>query len=433
MDNGIGRTRKQGKLSQPTGLVINHYPKSCVNRIWEVQSSTAAGLEMVGRTVTMDDIVVKNFRRRQAAGELLFNKMTKFTYEARVTGSCQVDLVTTANACLSPAEKGHYTFVGNYALFVLGLVRCQTVLDDEAKRRLTLEVETRVAAKRKDGKTNLIESFAELDQVWHMLRNPLENLRKFVADFQKLGKKRRVKHGSYEAIVFEFARTEWLRFRYGIQPIMRDVTEAIEAMKRGHPTKPIRIATRATGEIVKATKLNSTWTDSNVKFDYQDVYAERFSIRAVWYDEWQPTVFSDLGINLVNVAAVGWELTRFSFVVDWFANVGDFIYANIPRSDVNPVGGSSTTITAQSAVRTCGSATNPNPAVWSSVSGSMDGSINVQEFKSRLPGINPPGLVIKSDFHFDNWKRCADLVALIPSLWAGFNFHLDPKWRYDDG
>jgi hypothetical protein len=380
----------------------------------------------------MTDVVVKGFRRRQAAGEMLFNKMTKFDYTAAITGRADITLVTKALACGSPSQKGIYRTEGNWGLLTFGIARCQNAVSDQAKGRLTREVETKVLAERKAGQTNLIESFAELDQVWHMVRNPLDNLWRFLIAFEKEGKRRKPRQGESGKIIYDFARNEWLRFRYGISPIMRDVSEVMKAMSKGHPKRPIRVKSKAQGQIAGATKLTSTYADGNLSCVYRDTWSEKFSIQSSWYDVWQPTVFSDVGINLVNVAAVGWELTRFSFVVDWFANVGDFIYANIPRSDVQPVGGSSTTITELLAVRTPENVTNINTATWDSITGSVDGSYCRQVFKSRIPGINPPGLVIKADFRFDHWRRCADLVSLIPPILSTFAFHTDPKWRYDD-
>jgi hypothetical protein len=103
-----------------------------------------------------------------------------------------------------------------------------------------------------------------------------------------------------------------------------------------------------------------------------------------------------------------------SFVADWFANIGDLIYANIPRPNVSAMGGSWFVVDRKTVV------VAPKQLTYTDSGYALQGSLGdyyreVVTSKVRHPKIeiSDSGLVIKSDFRFDNWNRCADAAALL--------------------
>ena len=429
-----GRTRKYGKLTNSEDIVEIHYPKSCANRIWE-ETFRATGFQ-VGRTVRTDDVVIKGFERRKAKGEMFFNKFMKSDYEAQIFGSANLTYTTVGLACGGPATPGIYKDTGPVLTYLVGLAQPDNVLGDDRVGRVSLECEAKLVANRLQGQTNLIESLAEVNKLWGTLVGPLENISKFVRDFKRIGKRRfSVKNGvKILGTIYHFTRTEWLRFRYGLTPLMRDATAIMKAMTKGHPKRAIRVSSRAQMEVSQTSSTTSNYTNSVVNLTYQTTKSDTFSIRSVLYDEYRPTVFSDLGVTLRNVAAVGWELTHLSFVLDWLANVGDFIYGNIPVASASFIGGSTTITRTQRAVNSPISFVNASPGTWASVVGTLDSNMTVLKTVTRLPffDVPSPSFVVRDDFRFSNWVRCADAIALIPAILNLFSFHTDPNWKFDD-
>lgn len=426
VNEGVGRTRYFDNRKPGEHWYVDHYPKSCANRIWERTTDNASG--DIGSHGYMYDLVVKHFARRKAAGEMFFNTMTKYSTAQYTYGSASIDMVTTALACTAPNTNGLYKVSGAFLSANLNWpAPGASVTDTELNRLITLAT-TECQAKRGEGLTNLIESFAELDQVWHLVRNPLEQIDKFARDFRRHGKKRRRPKnvGSFidqSKDIYDFGRKEWLIWRYGVSPLMKDVAAAMKSMQKGHPKDAIRVAARGKARINRITSTASQFNWANIILvDYLKTNQSDFDVRAVWYDEWQPTVFSDLGFSVKNVLVVGWELTRLSFMLDWFGNVGDYLYANAPMTDSSPIGGSYTISRTNRVVCSPTNVSRADVVNWSSVSGTCDSCEVVQKFITRIVGIPAPGITIRPDFRFDNYIRCLDLVALIPSVISTFNF-----------
>jgi len=110
----------------------------------------------------------------------------------------------------------------------------------------------------------------------------------------------------------------WLEFHFGWEPLVKDIGSAIEVLQSNFPDARIKgsasvkiidrrrsdggtIHYRETTDGFAAYKLSATVTVSN------------------------PNLALASQMGFINPAAVAWELVPFSFVVDWFSNVGDVI------------------------------------------------------------------------------------------------------------
>jgi len=111
----------------------------------------------------------------------------------------------------------------------------------------------------------------------------------------------------------------WLEFHFGWAPLIGDIFSAIEILDSAPPPFPI-----------KGTALireKSTFIDGS---------AGQWSRRCYMTNEvraWvggavrvtNPNLRLASQLGLVNPASVAWELVPFSFLVDWFVNVGDYL------------------------------------------------------------------------------------------------------------
>lgn len=109
----------------------------------------------------------------------------------------------------------------------------------------------------------------------------------------------------------------WLELWFGWVPLVGDIGNAIRVLES--PIKSTRIRAQASGSI--------SWGSYPVGTNMR-----RYSVAETYYEQLLADVYvSNPNLRLasqmgfINPASVAWELVPFSFVVDWFVNVGDVI------------------------------------------------------------------------------------------------------------
>jgi len=198
--------------------------------------------------------------------------------------------------------------------------------------------------------TDVAVMLAELGETIHMLRHPFAAFQKFLdhgIPFQYLKKGRIVVKDprSVGRRITTLTADNWLMYRYGIVPLMADIESLI---------KSIDVA------FVKASdQLRSV--HGGKQHVFKDVYDRG---RGGFYGPYwtsRQTKTVDLGSHTViyyrinaqsqadllrrrygfaggQLPSVVWEKIPYSFVVDWFARVGDWLTAIMPNPSVSIVG-----------------------------------------------------------------------------------------------
>jgi hypothetical protein len=276
------------------------------------------------------------------------------------------------------------------------------------------EVWTSVMANRGRAKANFLESLAELDKTFDMIIHPLMNLSNYIRTFRprKKGKvRRRPRRDGRDTLVF--SSSEWLRFRYGISPLISDVRAAMATLKESYNSavpKTIRSTARLSAE--QQSSLDSYVLFDVVRIDYRQTDRHRFDVKALWIDKVVPSPWRDLGFTLPNLVGLPWELTRLSFVVDWIANIGDLIYANVPRVDLRPLGGGLTGVEYKR--RSLLVTKTASASASYTTEGTVGGDFSKEKtYKYRTAREDFGSLVLRDDFRLLTWKRAADSIALI--------------------
>jgi hypothetical protein len=190
----------------------------------------------------------------------------------------------------------------------------------------------------------------EIGETIHMLRNPFKNLSTWVSREQKIARLARYnpKGLNYlkDATPFAyFIADNWLQYRYGIMPLIYDCVSAIKAItavfdkqslamhKKGSREKLISSTTSNIGrwgianitcEISESTKLT---TETSCGIYYHQKYLEQSQKLA-----------AILG-DVYDIPSIAWELMKFSFVFDWFVNVGSWLKAIKPNPRIIIDGG----------------------------------------------------------------------------------------------
>lgn len=120
-----------------------------------------------------------------------------------------------------------------------------------------------------------------------------------------------------------------MEYRYGIMPLIYSYRDITKVMKRGQNVKSKRVAVvtpTGTGVTLPGSNTNYRWTTTE---GYVQISGNVFQ-----HFEWSSAArLAGLGINPLTTL---WELIPYSFVVDWFVNVGDYITrkTTLPASQI---------------------------------------------------------------------------------------------------
>jgi len=129
------------------------------------------------------------------------------------------------------------------------------------------------------------------------------------------------------------ASNTWLAYSYGLKPLIKDVSDAVKVLDKGlrDPSRPV---------VVRESMVKSVSGSASDNGEYHDSISGsvRVSGKVEFWIE-NPVLYTLEQVGFVNPLSVAWELVPFSFVVDWFVPVGDFLTNVIPPQGVEFVSG----------------------------------------------------------------------------------------------
>lgn len=178
----------------------------------------------------------------------------------------------------------------------------------------------------------------ELKQTLSMLRSPMRSLREMSGQYLHVLKKRRdlcpaVKwHDNWREVLSQ----SWLEYAFGIKPLIGDIQDAAELLNRViHGRRSLK-RIHGKGGAEDATVTQTTYPMSA----YGPAY-ERCTLKEGWrcmdkITAWVRDSSEAEGLNWAtqagfdpsNWAPTAWELLPWSFLADYFTNLGDVISAS---------------------------------------------------------------------------------------------------------
>lgn len=327
------------------------------------------------------DVVVPNFHKRVKAGELFFNPYRSYHETRTVEGGAagyKID-ITDGPDYYKSISRGAW-----FSSSKVGLLHHQpNTFNYQNLEALAI---TQAHANVAKPEFAALVSLGELRETISYVRNPLKGLttlirrnrKNIVKDYrkeiraQKRHQKRWSKMSARERAVARGKRyfynkeldalsDSYLGGRYGLRPLIAEVQGLMEAIDAYSVKPPERLTARgfAQGEGTKILLesaspyrqyLNGvTTTDRTAEFRAGVLYSA--------------DIRDSFGTNLSQVPIALWELTFLSFMVDWFANIGDYISAISPKPGVRYHGSWLVTRTNTSTVRrwTSSGCTKPEP------------------------------------------------------------------------
>lgn len=109
----------------------------------------------------------------------------------------------------------------------------------------------------------------------------------------------------------------WLEYHFGWEPLVKDIGAGITSLCRPIPLKRIHGKGKSVEDWV-VTGGGSYWERST--YHCESSSRMRAKVRCD-----NPNLYMAQQLGFVNPLSVAWELVPFSFVVDWFANVGQVL------------------------------------------------------------------------------------------------------------
>lgn len=231
-------------------------------------------------------------------------------------------------------------------------------------------------------------------------------LRQHIAELRKRGivwKGRKIpvpaRRATQTEYVTEFNK-QWLKARYGVRPLLYDFQAVASLLSEKHANLIARKAATLTKPLsATATKVESY---SSIRYDNTTTRTGSQRYRAVvFYKDNQ----SRIGANPVITA---YELTRLSFVFDWFINVGGWLKAMSPREGYTELGVSVGVVSEYNDVTTSVVSEGTGHA-WSIGQSGSSQTINVMKYQ-RFPytGVPLPSINVNL-----NPAKVLDLIALV--------------------
>lgn len=371
---------------------------------------------------TVDWLSPDYFKRRKRGEWLGTNPFYHTKTEASFSGASDTTFTNTVTC--SNHKVYWYTIVGPYHAWIKRTyfadpITVADIMAPDVRANLYHEAATGVLAKRTGSSESLAESAAEIDKTFAMVHQPLDAVNEFLAGVYKSASSRSRTGkvvGAAKAVV-KLPAALWLQYRYGLKPLLSDVKNAMKSLSREYRKEAQPVLKRYIS-FAQANALNGSVADASdgwLHYKENKRTSNEMIVKAIWYDRVKPNFWHDIGLNPANVAGLAWELLPYSFVVDWFTNIGDVIYANMPRVGVESLGGTFVILDTREFWSTPSEAYGSDPN-WH-LSGGPSDTIHLKITEKRRTTISETAsLVVRSDFRLDNWTRALDAAALSTTL-----------------
>lgn len=359
--------------------------------------------KMDGGTETVTQDLFNSYYKRKKKGEILMGDLELYR-STRVPGS-------GGGIVNSPDPAwGWETVYGDLAAYLQ-----QPVVDLPTGLLTTLQNLSVTKAFSKVDTEGVMSSeyLGEMSQIIGMLRRPLsgarDNLRRFYRKYHD-----RTRWSKSKDLAKIFSST-WLEYSYGWSPLASDVAAVAQKFTAKQNESRLRV--------VRSLNKWSSHKETTViglpprppRLDAVAVHDRGLRVSAgVMYnindDPSNPRLDQFFGLRAQDMASAAWELTPYSFVVDWFVNIGDWVKAFTPKPGINVLGSWLTTVDEEvvkyrdiKGVYVFGTKTGYIPFVTSET---RNLSIN----RVGSPGIpRTPTL----NTNFSSWAHTASAISLI--------------------
>lgn len=172
----------------------------------------------------------------------------------------------------------------------------------------------------------------ELRESISMIKSPLKHLRSGLNDYVRTARNLRKRRLKPKPLSKAIAGT-WLEYVYGWSPLLADIKDGVEAFGRLQQ-QPEFIRVFGSGDQTSdafGTRTSGVFYPEYLEYLFERRYVTKVGVRyvgAVRLDaDHRPTNLELLGFRWEEFIPTVWELIPYSFLVDYFTNLGDLLGA----------------------------------------------------------------------------------------------------------
>lgn len=384
------RTRTS-TLTSPTYLKDTHLERT---GLWV---TTTTPISYRGEYTSIKDTNHPNFVERQKAGELIFGDviLTK-TKRSYTDGS--IEHLWYGNA--EPPKYKLHTVSGDLAGYYVEL-RAQTAVVS-ASKSLNAQQRSLVQAYAKMNESALMigESLADFGATVGMLQRPFRSATELASRMVKEVnlRKKKTSRSAKQA-----AADAWLEYRYGWRPLLMDTEKIIsETHKNRQKSERSRLVARSgftLQEKVSGSIPEQDGSTAGYYLYWTGAYSSEVTQRVsagVMYSVLNGTSTMALdkfmGSRARDVVPTMWELLPYSFVVDWFVGVGDWLQAISPDPKIVVIDNWVTIV--EETITRC-NASSSRPMTASTMAGNLGGSERISRRYIRVCGNSLPNTPVR--------------------------------------
>lgn len=289
----------------------------------------------VGSIETCHDNVNPRFRGRISRGEIIMS-------------DCSITR-TTRSVIPGSVHRSvdNYTLTGDLSTLwgVYGIPNEPTTPVVESIEFLL----TKAYANMNESNLLIGEMAHSLGQTVQMLRRPFKGAVELLA---RMGKAKSRHLGKSAKSAARATANTWLEYRYGWQPLLLDGKAIIEAAEQKRSVQSVRRVVRAgsqgdessSHEWLPTYQGDGAYSSSGSRVVTKKVRHDVGVLYEVKLGSFSDQIAKIAGNRACDLPATIWEVIPYSFVVDWFVNVGDWIRAITPTPGITPIGNWSTSI-----------------------------------------------------------------------------------------
>ena len=229
-------------------------------------------------------------------------------------GTLRMYSVLPSPGC-TQGEYVEYSHGGQWTLSGSSLPAFPSALEGRAVSRALLKL--------KHQQVNLAVAFAERKQTIDMFKNRAAKIAHQVRTYK--GKRPK----DWAQVILGNRRStpnSWLELQYGWKPLISDITGACIALsdlQNGNNPYLARVKGYASQKTVSTWQKSSNYSPA-YRFTVTDK-VNHFCKVSLYYQLRNPTLAAFSSLGLTNPFELAWEKMKYSFVVDWFLPVGNWL------------------------------------------------------------------------------------------------------------